>query len=131
MTHLNRGLAALILIAWSLPAAAETLDDVAGRVVGKLDGRQVELPMLKSDYAVDIEGDLATVTLTQTFENPYGAAMSAEYLFPLNRTAAVYAMEMEVGDEVVKAVIRKKAEAEATFQKAEAEGKAAALRQNR
>ncbi len=118
----------LALVAWVGPAAAAPGDDeVAGRVLGRIDGQEVELPMLRSDYAVEIQGDLATVTLTQVFENPYGAAMSAEYLFPLNRRAAVHSMEMEVGDELVKAVIRKKAEAEETFAKAESEGKAAAL----
>lgn len=117
----------VVLLLWSGTATAQTHDDIAGRVIGQIDGSEVELPMLKSDYDVDIQGDLASVTLTQTFENPFGTAMTAEYLFPLNRNAAVHAMEMEVGDEVVTAVIQKKAEAEATFEAAEAEGKAAAL----
>ena len=115
------------LAAGSAAATTTPTDDVAGRIVGEIGGQEVALPLLRSDYDVDIEGDIATVTLTQTFENPYGAAMTAEYLFPLNQKAAVYAMTMEVGDEVVRAKIRKKAEAQAEFDAAEAEGKAAAL----
>lgn len=115
-------------MSWPVSAAAQAgADDVAGRILGQIDGRQVELPMLTSAYDIDIQGDLATVTLTQTFENPYPAAMSAEYLFPLNRKAAVYAMTMQVGDERVRAQIQEKKEAEQVFAAAEAEGKAAAL----
>lgn len=116
------------LAVWPAAASAQPeADAVAGRVLGQLEGRAVELPMLRSDYDVDIQGDLATVTLTQTFENPHDAAMRAEYLFPLNRSAAVYAMTMEIGDEVVRAEIREKNEAKQVFAAAEAEGKAAAL----
>lgn len=115
------------LAAGPLFASTPEPDDIAGRIVGKLDGREVSLPLLRSDYDIDIQGDIATVTLTQTFENPYGPAMTAEYLFPLNQNAAVYAMTMEVGDEIIRADIKKKAEAQATFDAAEADGKAAAL----
>ncbi|MBT8409265.1 MAG: VIT and VWA domain-containing protein, partial [Alphaproteobacteria bacterium] len=118
----------VIVAFWPFAALAQAgAEDVAGRILGQIDGRQVELPMLTSDYDIDIQGDLATVTLTQTFENPYSAAMSAEYLFPLHRKAAVYAMTMEVGDERVRAQIQEKKEAEQVFAAAEAEGKAAAL----
>lgn len=117
-----------VLVAfWSNSLMAQEVDDIAGRVVGHVDGREVELPMLRSEFDIDIQGDMATVRLTQEFSNPSDIAMSAEYLFPLNQAAAIYAMEMRVGDEVVQAVIQRKEEAEATFETAEAEGKAAAL----
>ncbi|MEL7461322.1 MAG: VIT and VWA domain-containing protein [Pseudomonadota bacterium] len=102
-------------------------DDLAGRVIGTGDGRQIELPLLRSAYSVNIEGDMATVEVTQTFENPSALPMEARYLFPLNQRAAVYGMEMRVGDEVIEAVIREKAKAVAEFQAAAQEGKAAAL----
>ncbi|MEM9344866.1 MAG: VIT domain-containing protein, partial [Pseudomonadota bacterium] len=122
-----RLLALAVALLWGGGAVAQTEDDLAGRVLGQVDGTQVELPMLSSDYDVDIQGDVATVTLTQRFLNPHAAAMTAEYLFPLNQRAAVYGMTMEVGDEIVQAVIQKKAEAVETFKAAEEEGKAAAL----
>ena len=112
---------------WPGLALSQTAEDIAGRVIGEVDGEKVELPLLRADLDVDIQGDVATVRLTQVFENPSQTPMHAEYLFPLNQRAAVYAMEMRVGDELVRAQIQKKAEAKATFEAAKTEGKAAAL----
>ncbi|MBO9447551.1 VIT and VWA domain-containing protein [Ruegeria sp. R14_0] len=112
---------------WTHGASAQTDDDIAGRVVGLTAAGPVDMPLLKSDLKVDIQGDMATVQVRQVFANPSDLPMSAEYLFPLNQNAAVYAMEMQVGDEVVAAQIQRKAEAEQTFEDAEQEGKAAAL----
>lgn len=108
-------------------ADTPTQDDISGQVVGTVAGQPYVLPMLESDIAVVIEGDMATVEITQTFMNEAHLPMQAEYLFPLNQIAAVYAMEMIVGDETVTAVIQEKGQAEATFKAAAAEGKAAAL----
>ncbi len=99
----------------------------AGQVVTVVDGKTLRLPLLKSDYDVDIEGNLATVQVIQTFFNPTDSSINATYLFPLNQHAAVFGMRMDVGDEIINAVIRKKQDAEATFEKAKAEGKAASL----
>tara|TARA_R110000751_G_scaffold10055_2_gene37288 strand:+ start:124525 stop:126762 length:2238 start_codon:yes stop_codon:yes gene_type:complete len=99
----------------------------AGRVVASVDGINTTLPLLKSHYDVKIEGDVATVTVTQTFLNPTSQALNATYLFPLNQKAAVYGMDMRVGDELVKAIIQRKEEAREIFEKAQSEGKAAAL----
>ncbi|WP_170423343.1 VIT and vWA domain-containing protein [Ruegeria arenilitoris] len=112
---------------WAQGAFAQTVEDLAGRVVGSTTAGPVDMPLLKSDLKVDIQGDMATVQVRQVFANPSDLPMSAEYLFPLNQNAAVYAMEMQVGEEVVAAQIQRKAEAEQTFKDAEQEGKAAAL----
>ena len=128
MKKIEQFVAILMIATWANPAMARPeVDDLAGRVIGEMNGRQVELPLLRSDYDIDIQGDLATVTLTQVYENPYRDPMTAEYLFPLNQKAAVYGMSMEIGDETVRAVIKKKAAAEETFENAKSEGKAAAL----
>lgn len=112
---------------WTSEAYAQTVDDLAGRVVGFTAGGEVDMPLLKSDLKVDIQGNMATVRVRQVFANPTEFPMSAEYLFPLSQNAAVYSMQMQVGDEVVQAQIQRKAEAEQTFKKAEQEGKAATL----
>lgn len=109
------------------PVLANTEPARAGQVVAEQDGRRIELPLLRSDLAVNIEGDMATVQVTQTFENPSDVPLNAEYLFPLNSRAAVYAMEMRIGEEVIRAVIREKAEAEAEYEAAKDAGKGAAL----
>ena len=75
-------------------------------------------PFLMIDRIVDIDGDLATVTLVQTFENPTHTPLNATYLFPLNEDAAVFAMTMEIGDEVVEAQIRRREQARREFEAA-------------
>lgn len=119
----------LVLMAglWPALATAADPDDIAGRVIARGPDRSFDLPLLDSGYRVTIEGDMATVELRQTFANPSNRPLEAEYLFPLNQTAAVFAMEMKVGGEIVRAQIREKAEAEAEFDTAAAAGKAAAL----
>jgi Ca-activated chloride channel family protein len=112
-------------------ASAAAKDDIqpGGRMVVETGGKRLQFPVLKTDITADIQGDAATVTVVQTFANPTTAALNATYLFPLNKDAAVYGMTMEVGDEIVTAKIQKSAEAKATFDKAQKDGKAAALLQ--
>jgi Ca-activated chloride channel family protein len=59
--------------------------------------------------------------------NPTETPLNAKYLFPLHKDAAVFAMTMEVGDEVVQARIREREEARQAFEQGKREGKAAAL----
>ncbi|MEM6309126.1 MAG: VIT and VWA domain-containing protein [Pseudomonadota bacterium] len=118
---------AMMVVAVIRPVHAATFEDLGGHVVATQDGQTHLLPMLESDIDVRIQGDMATVAITQTFINDAQTPMQAEYLFPLNQKAAVYSMEMVVGDENVTAVIKEKAQAEAAFENAAAEGKAAAV----
>ncbi|MFK7751089.1 MAG: VIT and VWA domain-containing protein [Sedimentitalea sp.] len=108
-------------------AVATMAQDIAGRVVADLAGTPYELPLLDSNISVDIQGDMATVAITQRFINDAHLPLEAEYLFPLNQNAAVFGMQMRVGDEVIRAKIREKAAAEAEFSQAKQDGKAAAL----
>ncbi|NRP24110.1 hypothetical protein XMM379_000789 [Aliiroseovarius sp. xm-m-379] len=130
--RINRVTLLIVLVAYALaiPLSAFSQtdhEDVAGRVVAQVGGEMIELPMLDSSYAVNIEGDMATVELRQTFSNPSQIPLEAEYLFPLNQNAAVFGMTMHVGDEIVRAVIREKQVAEAEYKQAASDGKAAAL----
>ncbi len=104
-----------------------TIDDLGGTVEAIIDGKAIHFPALKTDISADIKGDLATVTLIQTFDNPTNTSLNAKYLFPLNKDAAVYFMQMEIGDEIVQAQIQKIEQAKQTFEKAKSEGKAASL----
>ena len=118
----------LLLAAWPLSAVSSpSLDDVAGRVVAQVGGEVVDMPLMNSDLQINIEGDMATVELRQTFANPSQIPLEAEYLFPLNQNAAVFGMTMQVGAEIVQATIRKKETAEAEYKQAAEDGKAAAL----
>ena len=99
----------------------------AGQMIAMDGDTRIELPLLHSDIDARIAGDMATVTVRQVFENPGDVPLNATYLFPLPNDAAVYAMRMEVGDEIIEAQIQKKAEAQKTFETAKSEGKAASL----
>jgi Ca-activated chloride channel family protein len=102
---------------------------LSGALRATVGSRRVAFPSLKVDVDVVLDADLATVTVVQTFVNPFEHPMNATYLFPLHARAAVYEMVMEVGDERLRAEIQERAEALRTFEAAKAEGKSAALLQ--
>ena len=118
----------LTLTLWSAAALAFTESPAGGQLEAITDkGEITTLPMLKSDVTVRISGDLATVSLIQTFHNPNEGDLSARYLFPMPEDAAVYSMLYKVGDLVVEGQIRERHVAQAEFNQAKAEGKQAAL----
>lgn len=128
--HARSAFLSLVLLSIAGPAFAGpvgTDDNIAGEIKATSGGRALSLPLLKSGYDVNVDGNLATVTVEQIFLNPTDLPLNATYLFPLNRKAAVFAMKMEVGTEVVEAVIQRKEEALQTFETAKKEGKAASL----
>lgn len=132
MRYSLKGCIAFFAILFVQPASAVPSPDAAeekrgGQVVATINGRTVPFPSLKTEITGDLKGDLASITVRQTFVNPTNVPMNARYLFPLNKDAAVHAMQMRVGDELISAKIAKRAKARATYEKAKAKGKAAAL----
>ena len=117
---------AISMLVMTVPVLADEAE-IAGTIEATVDGERVQFPSLSSAIDVDLQGDLARVRVTQRFQNPLSQPVNAQYLFPLNKSAAVFAMTMNVGNERVKAVIQKKAEAQKTFAAAKKQGKAAAL----
>ncbi|WP_224366804.1 VIT domain-containing protein [Hyalangium versicolor] len=75
----------------------------------------------------EVSGFLASVTVTQVFENPYSEPLEALYVFPLPEKAAVDAMELVVGQRVIRGVLQTRDQARETYERARAEGKTAAL----
>ena len=117
-------------LCWCTLGSAQAHADeaqIGGSIEASIDGETVVFPLLSSSVEVDIQGDLARVSVTQRFENPLGSPVNASYLFPLNKDAAVFALTMLVGNERVRAVIKEKELAKKTFVKAKNEGKAAVL----
>ncbi|MGE5186823.1 MAG: VIT domain-containing protein [Acidobacteriota bacterium] len=96
------------------------------RIAGE-DSAGAPLPLLHTKVNVAISGYVAEVTLEQQFTNPTDKPLEADYLFPLPDNAAVDHMDLRIGDRVVHGVVQKRAEAAATYGKAKAEGKRAAL----
>ncbi len=84
-------------------------------------------PLKHTDVKADVSGFVARVTVTQQFENPFDGPIEAVYLFPLSNGAAVDGMTMRVGDRVIRAEIKKREEARATYEAARAAGKVASL----
>ena len=101
--------------------------DLGGQLRAEVNGRPVQFPALATDITADVQGDLATVTVIQTFTNPTSTPLNATYLFPLNKDSAVHAMQMRVGDERVTAKIDRKEAARQTFEQGKREGKTATL----
>ena len=101
--------------------------DQGGLVEAELNGRLISFAALESHYDIDVHGDVANVSVKQKFINPTDEPLNARYLFPLRRTAAVHAMTMYVGDEVISAEIKERQAAKKTFETAKQAGKAASL----
>ncbi len=114
-------------LAVSMAHATPPPDDLGGQIKAEHDGREIQFPVLKTEVVANVNGDLADVTVIQTFLNPTSEPLNATYLFPLNKDAAVHAMTMRVGDELITAQIRKREEARKTFEAAKRQGKGAAL----
>jgi len=120
----------LIVVLLLLLSAAQAFavnPEMGGTIEAVADGKKINFPLLKSELVAKVKGDLATVTVKQTFTNPTDKPLHATYLFPMNQDAAVHNMVMEVGDERVEAKIHRIEEAKATFEQAKHEGKAASL----
>jgi len=83
-------------------------DKMGGQMLATIGSQEYLFPVLKTEINSDIQGNLATVSISQTFSNPMQQAIHAQYLFPLNQQAAVYEMVMEVGDEKIMANIEEK-----------------------
>lgn len=116
----------LTIATMPFPANA-AVEERGGRIEATVDGKTISFPTLRVDISANVQGDLASVTVIQTFANPTASPLNATYLFPLNKDGAVTAMQMHVGDEIVQAKIEKREEARQTFETAKRSGKAAAL----
>ena len=84
-------------------------------------------PLRNTDARVTITGVIAQVTVRQTYVNTGAGAIEATYLFPASTRAAVHGMEMKIGERLVRAKIEERQKAKATYAKAKAEKKSAAL----
>ena len=85
------------------------------------------LPLKSTTAEVNILGVIADVKIEQTYQNTGTEVIEAVYVFPASTNAAVYHMEMHVGDRVIQAVVQEKGKAKKTYEKAKAAGKRASL----
>src|SRR6266404_2860616 len=90
------------------------------------------LPLKDTRVQIDVSGVIADVQVTQTYRNEGSRPINARYVFPASTRAAVYAMRMRIGDQVIVAKIKEREKAKQEFDEARQAGKSASLlEQNR
>ena len=87
------------------------------------------MPLEKTMAEVEVSAVIANVKVTQTYVNKGQRPINAKYVFPASTRAAVHGLTMRVGDQVIKAKIKKRSAAKAEFERAKDEGKTATLLQ--
>ena len=86
-----------------------------------------KLPLKNTSADVKIVGVIADVTITQVYKNEGKTRIEAVYTFPASSNAAVYSMEMTIGNRTIVAEIREKEKARKEYEEAKQEGKRASL----
>jgi Ca-activated chloride channel family protein len=86
-----------------------------------------QLPLKNTSANVNIVGVIADVTVHQVYKNEGKNALEAIYTFPASTNAAVYAMEMRIGDRKIIAKIKEKQQARQEYEQAKSEGKRTSL----
>lgn len=90
-------------------------------------GQQEVVPLVHTDVALDVRGLVASATVTQQYANSSSTPIEAIYVFPLPHDAAVYDMEIRIGNRVIRSVVKEREEARRTYEAAKSQGKRAAL----
>src|SRR6476619_2194314 len=81
------------------------------------------MPLKSTNVRATIAGVIADVVVTQTYSNAGGVPLEATYVFPGSTRAAVYGMQMTIGERVLKAQIQPREEARYIYEHAKTEGK--------
>jgi Ca-activated chloride channel family protein len=84
-------------------------------------------PQVSNEVEIRVTGLIARAQVAQTFENVSDEVVSAVYVFPLPETAAVDGITLDVGERRIVGEIKERAAAQATFDRAKAQGKKASL----
>src|SRR5215475_8189109 len=108
-------------------AAPRKITQGALQVMGPDGQPRAECPLKHTDVKAEISGQLARVTLTQEFHNPFQDKIEAVYVFPLPQSAAVDDMTMIAGDRIIKGKINRREEAQAIYEAAREAGQTASL----
>src|SRR5256885_14789828 len=138
LTHLGRVLLCMalallggLLMLVSPPAHADDSEAPTAEspyfVVDSNDPSTDRLPLKSTSVDVRIAGVIADVTVTQHYRNEGQRPIEARYVFPGSTQAAVYAMNVRLGDRLLTARIREKQQARIEYNAAKKEGKTSAL----
>jgi Ca-activated chloride channel family protein len=127
-------LIATAIVSFSGSAQAQAQDDktLAPYFVVQGDPAVDQLPLKDTRVEIAVSGVIADVKVLQTYRNEGARPINASYVFPASTRAAVYAMRMRIGDQVVVAKIKEREQAKHEFDQAREQGKSASLlEQNR
>ena len=110
------------------PAGEETPAG-CGALMAKLpdQAKEVPVPLKHTSVVGSIDGYIATVDVTQQFQNPYNSKIEAVYVFPLPDNAAVSEFVMTVGERKIRGIIREREEAARIYNDARKQGHVASL----
>lgn len=89
--------------------------------------QSVALPLIETRARVLIADVIGHVRVTQIYENTGEAPIEATYVFPGSAQAALFGLEMTVGDRTIVAEISKRDEARQKYDQAKREGRTASL----
>jgi len=92
-----------------------------------ISGAYEMVPLVHTDAVFDVRGLVAAATVTQLYENSSSSPIEAVYVFPLPHDAAVYDMEIRIGNRIIRSKIREREEARRTYEAAKSAGKRTAL----
>jgi Ca-activated chloride channel family protein len=125
------GVAAALIFAQSMPAIAAPAE-APGREGGTLysvqkDGTKAPFVLKHTAVHARVAGNLARVSVTQVFTNPFKQPLEAVYAFPLPDQAAVDDMQIKIGKRVITGLIKERAQARKIYDQAKAQGQTAAL----
>jgi len=83
--------------------------------------------LINSSASFEINGLIASVTLTQSFINQSDNKVNGIYAFPLPENSAVNHLHIQVADRIIEGKIMEKAQAKKIFEQAKSSGKRASL----
>jgi len=123
------------LLAFALFCPTSRADERAGSVkaeapyffVNSDDPATDRLPLKGTKVDVRIAGVMADVTVIQHYRNEGTRPIEARYVFPGSTQAAIYGMNVRLGERLLTAKIREKQQARVEYETAKTEGKTAAL----
>ncbi len=86
-----------------------------------------KIPLLSTSADVKIAGVIADVTITQVYKNEGERPIEAIYVFPASTRAAVYHMQMTIGERKIVAKIEERKKAREAYEEARNNGQSASL----
>ncbi|MCP3981288.1 MAG: VWA domain-containing protein [bacterium] len=99
----------------------------AGELLRRDEAGWIPLPIVEIGVELEITGLMVHGSVTHRFVNPTHETIEALYVFPLPENAAVYSMEMRIGDRRIVSRIEEKEAARKTYAAARETGRKAAL----